>query len=254
MQEACQIYYLYYFSWLACIRERDIFAAPCNSPSHINAIVTDAALEGAIHTTYGIGMSEKSHSADDDAGHEDSGKGKSKLKLIIILVAALLLIGGGAGLYMSGILFSKSAPAEAHAEGADAAHGADSAAHGDAAHGDGHGGDATASGGATANVGSAVFYDLPDFLVNLNSGTNKSSFLKVSVTLELANAEGIQQVEAMKPRIVDSFQTYLRELRPGDLKGSAGIYRLREELLLRVNKTVQPAQVNDILFREMIVQ
>ena len=56
------------------------------------------------------------------------------------------------------------------------------------------------------------------------------------------------------PRIVDNFQVYLRELRLEDLRGSAGLYRLREELLSRVNIAAQPAQVNDVLFKEMLVQ
>jgi len=61
-------------------------------------------------------------------------------------------------------------------------------------------------------------------------------------------------MEANKPRIVDTFNTYLRELRTSDLSGSAGIYRLREELMARLNKTVEPGIVKDILFSEIIVQ
>jgi flagellar protein FliL len=56
------------------------------------------------------------------------------------------------------------------------------------------------------------------------------------------------------PRIIDNFQVYLRELRVEDLKGSGGMYRLREELLLRVNAAVAPAKINDVLFKEMLVQ
>ncbi|MFX9073467.1 flagellar basal body-associated FliL family protein, partial [Acinetobacter baumannii] len=56
------------------------------------------------------------------------------------------------------------------------------------------------------------------------------------------------------PRIIDNFQVYLRELRLDDLKGSAGMYRLREELLLRVNMAAQPVKIKDVLFKEMLVQ
>jgi flagellar FliL protein len=100
-----------------------------------------------------------------------------------------------------------------------------------------------------------VYHDLPDFVVNLNSGEGRrSSFMKVHVSLEIADQESLKIVQAYEPRIVDSFQTYLRELKPDDLRGSAGIFRLREELLFRINKIVHPAKVNDILFKEMIVQ
>ncbi|HEX2114011.1 MAG TPA: flagellar basal body-associated FliL family protein [Alphaproteobacteria bacterium] len=100
----------------------------------------------------------------------------------------------------------------------------------------------------------AVFYNLPEMLVNLNSAGRRTSFLKISVSLELESATDIPRIEAVMPRIVDNFQIYLRELRVEDLRGSAGLYRLREELLARVNNAAQPAKVNDVLFKEMLVQ
>jgi len=100
----------------------------------------------------------------------------------------------------------------------------------------------------------AVFYDLPDLLVNLNTTGRKPSFLKLSVSLELERAQDLPRLQAVMPRIVDNFQVYLRELRVEDLRGSAGIYRLREELLTRVNAATAPAKIVDVLFREMLVQ
>ena len=50
------------------------------------------------------------------------------------------------------------------------------------------------------------------------------------------------------------FQTYLRELRPSDLNGSAGMFRLKEELTKRVNYAVSPNQVSAVLFKEIVVQ
>jgi flagellar FliL protein len=100
-----------------------------------------------------------------------------------------------------------------------------------------------------------VFFDLPDFLVNLNSaGNKKSNFLKLSVSLQLENPDDTVRIAALMPRIIDNFQIYLRELRVEDLRGSDGIYRLREELLARVNAAVAPVKVNEVLFKEMLVQ
>jgi len=100
-----------------------------------------------------------------------------------------------------------------------------------------------------------VFFDLPDFLVNLNSANNKkANFLKLSVSLQLESQEDTARVVAMMPRIIDNFQIYLRELRVEDLRGSDGIYRLREELLARVNAAVAPVKVAEVLFKEMLVQ
>ena len=107
--------------------------------------------------------------------------------------------------------------------------------------------------GAT-EAGDAVFYDLPEMIVDLNTGGRKSTFLKIRVSVELNSTTDIGHIEAVMPRVMDSFQVFLRELRVEDLKGSAGVFRLREELLTRVSAAVAPVVVNDVLFREMLVQ
>lgn len=101
---------------------------------------------------------------------------------------------------------------------------------------------------------SMVYFQLPDMLVNLNTTGRKVHYLKISVSLELEKQEDVRVVQTAMPRIVDNFQVYLRELRVEDLRGSAGLYRLREELLVRVNKAAAPAKVNDVLFKEMLIQ
>ena len=94
-----------------------------------------------------------------------------------------------------------------------------------------------------------VFYDLPDFLVNL-SGDAPQHFLKMKVTLQITDAEAAKRLDAEMPRILDAFQMFLRELRPEDVEGSAGMLRVKEELMRRINLAVQPPVVTDILFRE----
>ena len=100
----------------------------------------------------------------------------------------------------------------------------------------------------------AVFFDVPELLVNLNSTGTRSTFLKITVSLELDKPDDVTRIKEVMPRILDNFQVYLRELRLDDLRGSAGMYRLREELLARVNAAVAPVKVRDILFKEMLVQ
>jgi flagellar protein FliL len=99
-----------------------------------------------------------------------------------------------------------------------------------------------------------VFYDLPELLVNLSGAGRKASFLKMSISLELESQIDVARLQSVMPRIIDNFQVYLRELRIEDLRGSAGMYRLREELLLRVNASAAPAKIVDVLFKEMLVQ
>jgi flagellar FliL protein len=120
----------------------------------------------------------------------------------------------------------------------------------------------SASGGAEGEVevslieeGEPVFYDLPEFLVNLSSPSGgPTRYLKLRVSLELANEDGMEHLEMVMPRVVDGFQVYLRELRPEDFQGSAGMFLLRQELLRRVNLAARPVKVTDVLFREVIVQ
>jgi flagellar FliL protein len=76
----------------------------------------------------------------------------------------------------------------------------------------------------------------------------------VKITLEVADQNLVKQITPVMPRVMDAFQTYLRELRPTDLEGSAGLYRLKEELTRRVNVAVAPSRVTAVLFKEIIVQ
>lgn len=176
---------------------------------------------------------------------EEGNKGGKKKLIIIILAAVLLLGGGGAGLYFSGMLGGKKDAAEE--ESAEAAPESDEAAGEETKGADG-------KGAKKAKAGMPTFYELPEFLVNLNTDGKGLSFIKMTVVLELAGQKDSEQISALQPRVVNDFNTYLRELRASDLAGSTGLERLREELLMRVNKSVSPIQVSDILFKEIIVQ
>lgn len=109
---------------------------------------------------------------------------------------------------------------------------------------------------AVASAPGTHFVDLPEMLVNLQTDGSKTSFIKMAISLELTDKSPVttERVTAMMPRVIDNFQVYMRELRLDDLNGSAGMFRLKEELLRRVNIAVQPVQVKDILFRELLVQ
>lgn len=108
---------------------------------------------------------------------------------------------------------------------------------------------------AVAAVKPAVFVDLPEVLVNLSStGNERTQYLKIKIVLELSDQALMQQIQPVMPRLTDTFQTYLRELRPTDLDGSAGLYRLKEELTRRVNSLIAPNRVNAVLFKEIVVQ
>jgi flagellar FliL protein len=100
-----------------------------------------------------------------------------------------------------------------------------------------------------------VFIDVPDMLVNLvGLPGERVQYLKVKVVLEVKEEKQVEAIKPTMPRVTDIFQTYLRELRPSDLSGSAGLFRLKEELTRRVNVAISPSQVNAVLFKEIVVQ
>lgn len=99
-----------------------------------------------------------------------------------------------------------------------------------------------------------AFFDMPDIVVNIQTADGTPAYLKLSVSLELDAADEKAGLQTLMPRIVDQFQSYLRELRVDDLRGSAGVMRLKEELLRRINVAAAPFSVRDVLLKEMIVQ
>ena len=142
------------------------------------------------------------------------------LKMMIIAAAGLLVVAGGAG----GVYFYFFQGSE-HKEA------------------------------AKPPAKPAIFVDLPDVLVNLsNVAAERTQYLKVKIVLELPTPEVVTEIQPLMPRVMDAFQTYLRELRPTDLDGSAGLYRLKEELTRRVNAAVEPNRVTAVLFKEIVIQ
>ena len=83
---------------------------------------------------------------------------------------------------------------------------------------------------------------------------DRTQYLKIKVVLELPDPKLTAEITPVMPRVMDAFQTYLRELRPTDLDGSAGLYRLKEELTRRVNAAIAPNRINAVLFKEIVVQ
>jgi flagellar protein FliL len=146
---------------------------------------------------------------------------KSKFKLILIIVGALVLIGGGAATWF---LFFRGGHDEHHAEAAPAPK-------------------------------PPAFVDVPDIMVNLAGAPGERvQYLRLKIVLELKEEKQVETIKPTMPRVTDIFQTYVRELRPSDLNGSAGVFRLKEELTKRVNAAVAPNQVSAVLFKEVVIQ
>jgi flagellar protein FliL len=144
---------------------------------------------------------------------------RGKLKLIIAVVGFVVLVGGGG----SWFFLMRGPSEEKHAE--------------------------------VAAAKPPVFVEVPEMMVNLvGLPGERVQYLKVKVVLEVKEDKLVEAIKPTMPRITDIFQTYLRELRSGDLNGSAGLFRLKEELTRRVNVAVAPNQVSAVLFKEIVIQ
>jgi flagellar protein FliL len=146
---------------------------------------------------------------------------KGKLKLVIAVVVVLAIAGVGATWFF----FLRHHGDEAHAEA------------------------------SAPPVKPPSYVEVPDMLVNLiGLPGERVQYLKVKLVLEVKEEKQVEAIKPSLPRVTDIFQTYLRELRPADLNGSAGLFRLKEELTRRVNMAVAPNQVAAVLFKEVVVQ
>ena len=161
--------------------------------------------------------------AEGAAGEAAPKGGKKKLIMIVGGVVALAALGGG------GWFFFLKKPSQDQIEAAEKAKNAKKP---------------------------VVFVEMKDMLIGITAGPQqeRAPVIKIKVVLEIADPKVSEEIKPLLPRVEDSFQVFMRELRPSDLEGSAGMYRLKEELLRRVNVTVHPAKVDAVLFKELLVQ
>ena len=182
--------------------------------------------------------------AEDIDGEEDELEGEPKKKmglmklgLFIGLPAVILILGAVAAF----LVFSGGGDEHVVAEGEPGG------AHGEA------------SGGHAEAPADAMYYPLDDenetaILVNIQSNGGRSPLLKLELWLEFSDPEVQQALDTHLARVYDQYLVFLRELRVEDLSGSAGTYRLKMELLRRVNLAIAPLQVDDVLIQSMLIQ
>ncbi len=161
-----------------------------------------------------------------EAAEIEGGAPKKKGKLLLLAIP-VLLVAAGAGGWFSGVIPSLL----------------------------GH--KSSAGAGGKPELAAAVpptYVDVPEIVSNLNVAGKRQSYLKLHAKLELSSKSDEAAVAAAMPRIQDLFQTYLRDMRPEELRGSEGSYRLREELISRATIAAPPARIADVLFVEMVIE
>ena len=165
---------------------------------------------------------------------EKAGK-FGKKKVIIAAAGAVLLLGGGGGAYA--LMGGGDKPAAHGEEAAEAEHG--KAEKGESKEGEGE---------------AAEFVDVPPMVVNLRSADGGARVIKLHFMLVPASADKAEAIKAKLPLILDAYQPFLRELRPEDLAGSAAVFRIKEEMLVRAGDVMGKGQVKDVLIQDLIQQ
>jgi len=185
----------------------------------------------------------------DAAEESKDGKGevkkkKSKLILIIIPLVVILLGGGGFFAYKT---FMAPAGDDANNASEDGGKHLKKSKHSKHGGKSGHGKSEGEQGDGPA------FFNLSPFVVNLqdNIGTR---YLKLTLKLELENSGVEEEIKAQLPKIKDALIILLSSKNYAEIGSVEGKYRLRDEILKRVNRFLEGEPVLGVYFTDFVIQ
>ncbi len=160
--------------------------------------------------------------ADADVPEEAPKKG-SKLPLIIGLVLALLGGGGGFFAAQSGMIGGSAENAQ----------------------------DASADDKPEPKELNVSFVAIDPLVISL-PGNGGRDHLRFSAQLEVA-PDDVAAVEAIKPRIIDVLNGYLRAVELLELEDPTALVRLRGQMLRRVQVVAGEGRIKDLLIMEFVL-
>lgn len=216
-------------------------------------------------------MAEKKTEPPAEASAAEATPKKSKLKLIVFALLGLLVLAGGGGAAAYFFLGIGKPPPPEIADGDAAADDSKNSAP------DAKGAqkpsekppakaaekpaekpadkqtDKGGKKGETIVGGSAGFVPVPSLVVNLRDG-NKLRYLRLSVSLELSDANAEGAVKGKMPKITDVFQMFLRTQTPESFASVGALTTVRSEMLMRVNQIDDGIKIKSVLFQELMIQ
>lgn len=143
-----------------------------------------------------------------------------KLKYILIGVAVLVLIGGGAGVYFSGILHKE----KLHET-------------------------------TIALPGAPVFHEIPRITVDLKPSPGRARpFIRLTMQAELQGDTGKAAFIANEVKIMDSLQSHLRTVTAPELSGEQGTERLRQDFITIINRIIAPEIAISVFYKDILVR
>ena len=150
---------------------------------------------------------------------------RKKLKLILMVLGAVAVIGGGVGIYFSGlggtISDSLSGTPKAKMELPEP----------------------------------SLFYDMAVITVDLKPSKKRSrAFIRFAMTVEVYGESGRDKLISEEAKILNSVQEFLRDQTPEDLAGKEGSIKLRQGMIDAINKSIAPEKIITVLFKEILVR
>ena len=98
------------------------------------------------------------------------------------------------------------------------------------------------------------YVNIEEIFVSLNVAEGAAPLATLSLSLLVRSPEARAAVQGLSPQLVHQTQVMMREMTPQELRGSAGLYRLRRELLYRFNRIAAPERIEDVLFQRFELQ
>jgi len=143
-----------------------------------------------------------------------------KMKFIVFGAVALVLIGGGAGLYFSGVLHTE----KLHET-------------------------------TVSLPGPPVFYELQRITIDLKPSKGRARpFIRLSVQAELQSESAKQAFIANEIKIMDALQAHLRTVTAPELSGEQGTEQLRNDFTTIINRLIEPERAITVLYKDILVR
>jgi len=105
----------------------------------------------------------------------------------------------------------------------------------------------------TEKKGQGYIYNMEPFVVNL-ADQGRPRYLKVRMSIESQQMKVNEEYEKRLPQLRDTILTVLSNKTFGEISDSEGKKKLREEIILKLNRLLWGFQVKTVYFTEFIIQ
>lgn len=104
----------------------------------------------------------------------------------------------------------------------------------------------------TEGVRDSVLYTMPTFTVNLDGQPRR--LIRVSLTLEMLDKDGFEEVVRNSPAARDSIVRILNGKTYDDIETIQGKLFLKDQIAVTLNKSLKEGVVKDVYFGDFLVQ